>query len=494
MAQILQNLTEVWNRTSLTQRVLLVAVLLGCIGAGVVLVGWAGKPDMAMLYTKLSPEDASKICDKLREADCPFELKDGGTTILVPHEKVYSLRLAMAADGIPDGAHAGYKILDKQDFGASPFQLEVGYIRAVEGELAKSIQLIDGVSSVRVHVNRPRAQVFLGKERRASASVVLKLKGGGSLSPGRVPAIVHLVAGAVESLSPGDVSVIDQSGRLYTEQQDGSTDKSAKRMQDYKTQLELDLSSKAEQVLAMALGEGRATVRVCITVDRDLKEETSETYDKTNRGVTKEETLDSTTPGGKDGPTKESSFTGTYQPGKTYKVTRTQPGKILTKTVAAVVDLSVPEGSQATPMTLEECKKLITTAVGGISKTDELTVTQTSIPTVVAVAAPPDGMFTKDFLLDMGRKFSLGLLVIGALLVLKMLGGGTKKKVTTAGSAALEGAGGLPQTDNLLPLSAGGDVDPEALRASITHALRENPDEVKRLFLSWAESESKGEA
>ena len=144
MATLVENLREVWRRAGLLQRTMLVSVLLACAGAVVLLVGWARQPKMALLYSRLDPEEAARIVEKIRDADVPYRLTDGGTTVYVPAEKVYSLRLTMAAQGLPTGEQAGYRILDEEKIGTSPFTQRVNYIRAVEGELARSIQIIEG--------------------------------------------------------------------------------------------------------------------------------------------------------------------------------------------------------------------------------------------------------------------------------------------------------------------------------------------------------------
>lgn len=500
MPGILHNLAVVWNRTSLMQRVLLVAVGLVCVAGVVLLVGWARKPEMALLYSKLSPEDAAKVVEKIRDRGLSHELKDGGTTVLVPKGEVYSLRLDLASEGLPAGDQLGYAVLDKQEFGASPFQLEVGYIRAVEGELAKSIQLIEGVSRARVHIVRPRSRIFADKDSDATASVVVGMKGGRRLSPSNVAAVVHLVAGGVEGLKPGRVFVTDDQGNLYAGERGDEKSRSAARLFEYKAQLESELAKKAEDLLGLALGANRAMVRVCVTIERSEVEETKETFDKENQVTSREEMVTKTTSGpegGKTGGDKETTESFEYlPPPKTVLTRRDTPGKIVTKTVSAVVDLAPREGEQspAKALTLADCEDLICKAVGLTEqeKTDSLTVKETTFNEAPAAGALEDeegGMFTKEFLLEMARRVSLGLLVIGALLALKILGGSTKKRAAAA--PALPGAP-AGQAENLLPVGQGGEIDPHALRASITNALQENPEEVKRLFLSWVENEKGG--
>ena len=486
MPGILHNLAEVWNRTSLMQRVLL--------------VGWARKPDMALLYRQLSPEDAGKIVEQIREADLPFELKDGGTTILVPQGEVYSLRLRLASASLPAGDQIGYGVLDKQEFGASPFQLEVGYVRAVEGELAKSIQLIDGVGMARVHIVRPRSQIFSSKDKEASATVVVKTKGSRRLSASNVAAVVHMVAGGVEGLKPGRVVVVDGQGTLYTSEQGDETVRGSSRLHDYKAQIESELARKAEDLLELALGPDRAMVRVCVTIERSETEETKEAYDTGKLLTAREETQEKTTAGpagAKAGANKETTATMEYlPPPKTVTTRRDPPGKVMAKTVSAVVDLSgvgEEEGSSGKALTLADCEEIIKNAVGGLAETDMLTVKEATFKKASGADAGDEesgGMFTKEFLLEIVRRSSLGLLVIGSLLALKILAGSKKSKTSPAVPALPGGQAG--QQENLLPVGPGGEIDPQALRASITHALQENPEEVKRLFLSWVENENGG--
>ena len=497
MPGILHNLAEVWNRTSLMQRVLLVAVGLVLVGGVVLLVSWARKPDMALLYSRLSADDAGKIVEKVRDAGVRYELKDGGTTVLVPQGQVYSLRLSLASEGLPVGDQKGYEILDRQDFGASPFQLEVGYVRAVEGELAKSIQLIEGVASARVHIVRPRSRIFASEDKDASATVVVKMRGGRRLNASNVSAVVHLVAGGVEGLRPDKVVVVDAQGNLYTGEQGEEGVARPSKLHDYKGQLEAELARKAEDLLALALGPDRAMVRVCVSIERSELEETKETFDKQNQVPVREETTEKVTAAPDKAKTpgnKETSATFEYMTPKTTSRRRDWPGKITSKTVSAVVDLSRPEGAEAAgkTLTLADCEEIIKNAVGGLDEKDKLTVKETTFSKASPAGAPEDeggGMFTKEFLLEIVRRGSLGLLVIGALLALRILAG-QKKKASGAAAALPGGSGG--QSENLLPVTPSGEVDPEALRARITHALQENPEEVKRLFLSWVGNEKGG--
>ena len=214
MASSFKNIGDVWQRTTLIQRVILLGIVLACIGACALLVGWARQPDMGMLYSQLSPTEASKIVDKINEAGVKYQLKDGGATIMVPQEKIYELRLTMAQQGLPAGDQAGYRILDDEKIGASPFTQHINYVRALEGELARTIRLIDGVAFARVHIVRPEKTVFTHDNKEASATIMVKIRPGTQLSSGNVAAITHMVVGGVEGLSADRVVVVDGQGNL----------------------------------------------------------------------------------------------------------------------------------------------------------------------------------------------------------------------------------------------------------------------------------------
>lgn len=501
MAPILENIGQVWQRASLLHRVLLLTIVLACVGAAALLIGWARKPQMSLLYSGLSRQDAAKVVDKIRDADIPYELKEGGTTVFVPEEEIYGLRLNMASEGLPAADQVGYRILDNEKLGTSPFSQRVNYIRALEGELARTIRMIDGVASARVHVVRSDAALFTGREQQRSATVVVRLKAGKRLTDRNVAAIVHLLAGSVDGLSPENVVVVDGRGNLLSGE--GKTDlaRGAGTFLDYKSRVEQYLARKAEDMLTAVLGPNRASVQVDATIDTTRILQKITTYDKDNKVVAKEEIKSSsaTTPpasqtqGAAGGDKKEDTTMSDYLVGETIKEQQDLPGQIQDLSVAVVVDLSPPEKAEgeagAAPAALlkkPDVEEIVQRATG--AKKENITVTEASFyrPVETGAEAADEGFFNKDFLLALGRRVSLGILVIGALLALKLFGR------SKAGSAApaLEGSGA--QGGELLPAGGGGSMDAQRLRARITNALQENPEEVKRLFLSWVQSEKGG--
>ncbi len=504
MAGTIENLKRIWQATGLLQRVIIVTVLLALAAAGWVLFNWAGKPEMTLLYSNISREEAAKIVEKINDAGVPYELTDGGTTIKAPVDQVHSLRLKMASAGLPSGGRGGYEILDKEKIGASPFTQRVNYIRAVEGELAKSIELMEGVTQVRVHVVRPQSDIFAGAEQNASATVVVRIRPGWRLSPSNVAAIVNMVAGSVEGLSTEKVVVVDSGGRLLAGG-DGQNEIASKAgtFLDYKSQVEQYLSEKAEQMLAAALGPGRASVKVNAVVDITNQEESTETYSPDNKVTVKEEIQSSSsTPGGSEktagGSTREETITNEYMVSKTIKRVTDLPGEITSLSVAAMVDLSATksegEGGEEKNaqkiMAVTDVEEIIRNALG-LQDSDKLKVVETTFQKSAVAELPAQesgGLFSSDFLLQLAERFSLGILVIGALILLRMLRG-AKSKVAAgeqSSASALEaGAAG-----RMLPGAA--EQNPEMLRVRISQALQDNPDEVKRLFRKWAEPEYRG--
>ncbi|MEA3368154.1 MAG: flagellar basal-body MS-ring/collar protein FliF, partial [Planctomycetota bacterium] len=353
MTNSLQGVMEAWRRMGLVQRVMLISVLLACVGAAWLLVGWAREPHMALLYSRLDPEDAADVIAEVQDADVAYELKDGGTSIYVPSEKVYALRLQLAGEGLPTGGQQGYRILDTEKIGTSPFTQRVNYIRALEGELAKTIALIDGVEHARIHIVRTESRLFHKAEGGTSATVAIRVRPGRRLSPGNVAAIVHMVAGGVERLDPENVVVVDSHGTLLSTGTEGGFAGTGGTVLDYKSQVEQYLAKKAEQMLTLVLGPGRATVKVNADVETSTINTTEEKYSPDGGVPIKEEITSKTeSPGAKQGGTgsqnKEEITIMEYQVGRTVAQTINMPGKIVSLSVAAFVDLSPPESAGET--------------------------------------------------------------------------------------------------------------------------------------------------
>ena len=194
--------------------------VVGVVGVAAVaffvfLVARLSAPQMALLYGDLAVEDTSRIVAQLEAQKVPFTLKRGGTEIHVPVDRVTRLRIGMAEQGMPSGGSVGYEIFDKADtLGATNFIQRVKLVRALEGELARTIRSIELVRSARVHLVLPRRELFSRERQQPSASIILNMKSTARLSREQVLAIQHLVAAAVPSLTPNRISVVDDKGAL----------------------------------------------------------------------------------------------------------------------------------------------------------------------------------------------------------------------------------------------------------------------------------------
>ncbi|MGB2807473.1 MAG: flagellar basal-body MS-ring/collar protein FliF [Sedimentisphaerales bacterium] len=495
-----QKLNAVWQKVGLVQRALLIAIVLTFIVIGALLTNWARRPDMRMLYQQLSPEEASKITEKISEKSIVYELRNGGTSIYVPKEKVYQLRLDMAREGLASGEQGGYKIFDNEKIGVSPFVQSVNLKRALQEELAKSIQMIDGVIHARVHMVSPEQTLFTSEAGSTTASVVLRLKPGYRLSALNIAAITNLVSGSVEGLTSDNVTVIDSQGRLLSTQSDNTLASGAGTVQEYRERVEQNLADKVEEMLTTVLGPGRATIRVSAVIDMNSVNIATEIYDPMAKVASKEEiTTGSETepsavstagePAAPGGIKKDETIVTEYEVGKTVRQELILPGQIKSLSVAAFVDLSAADangaastGSSALIMELTEVEEIIRNALG-LKKTDALKVVNIRFhrPDVASMIDEEPSSWPR--IMAIVRHASLGIMAICALFVLRIFRGAKKKAVATAPTGQLPGAEGPV---GLLPAEAG-KSESLVMRKQIASALQNNPGQVKQLFSSWLE-------
>src|SRR5580692_5596879 len=230
------------------------------------IAGAITEPPKSILYSGLESRDAAAVTAKLDGMAVKYDVKDGGT-ILVPADQVTKLRMSLAQDNLP-AAGVGYEIFDKSDaFGTTAFVQNINQLRALEGELARSIQTIEGIESARVHLVIPERQVFSRDDQTPSASVVVKTRS--KLDHGQVGAIQHLVAAAVAALSPQRVAIIDDAGNLLAGGDDKSGGAATAADQDQQvTDYEDRLRQRIESIVGSVVGPGR--VRVQVTADMNF--------------------------------------------------------------------------------------------------------------------------------------------------------------------------------------------------------------------------------
>jgi flagellar M-ring protein FliF len=265
------------RRLSFGQRMIgLVSVVAIVIGVWV-FVTWLTKPTYSPLFSNLASKDASAIVDQLDAAGVPYELTDGGQTVMVPQDQIYAQRLKMSAAGLPAQEDTGYALLDQQGVTASEFMQQVGYQRALEGELAKTIESIDGVNAATVHLVIPKKDVFSDDASKPSAAIMVAASPGKPLSPDVVQSVIHLTASSVEGLDPNDVTVADSSGTVLAAPGSGGAGSAGGRDQETAS-YEDRLSGSLQQLLTQVVGPNHAVVQVTADLDFDQTETKSQTY------------------------------------------------------------------------------------------------------------------------------------------------------------------------------------------------------------------------
>jgi flagellar M-ring protein FliF len=245
-------------------------VALGVTGLGL----WVSQPQYTPLFSGLAASDASSIVDQLKTDGVPYQLTDGGGTIMVPQEKVYDERLKAASAGLPSSNAGGYSLLDKMGVTSSEFQQSVTYKRAMEGELGSTISAMKGVKAASVRLAIPQDTVFVSEKKDPTASVFVETQNGVTLSSDQVQAIVHLTSAAITGMKPTDVAVIDSSGTVLSAVGTGATGGADKQASDYETRVRTAVQAMLDKVV----GPGNATVVVAADVSNQSAQRTEETF------------------------------------------------------------------------------------------------------------------------------------------------------------------------------------------------------------------------
>jgi flagellar M-ring protein FliF len=294
--QILLQLQNLFKSLSVGKRVALLILAVGSIAGFVFLMNWAGKPEFLPLYSNLEANDAGIILNRLKEQKIPYRLSADGSTILIPQERIYETRMALASEGVPQGGSIGFELFDDTKLGMTEFEQNVNYQRALQGELVRTINGFAEVESCRVHIVMPEKSLFIDEQESASASVVLKLHHGKWLSQQQIQGIVHLVSSSVSRMNPENVTVVDSSGRLLTGQNDPSGVASLSSDQlDYQAKIERKLENRVLSMLEKALGANRTIVRVSCALNFKRHEMTEERYLPENQVVRSEQMFNETT-------------------------------------------------------------------------------------------------------------------------------------------------------------------------------------------------------
>jgi flagellar M-ring protein FliF len=264
----LQSLQRSFAAFTTGQKTVAIVGSIALLFAGFMVFRWASTPSYAPLFTNIAPADASAVIDKLNSAGTPYQLSDGGNTIMVPQADVYSARIQLSGQGLPSQGSSGYSLLDKQSLSTSQFQQQTTYKRAIEGELEKTIEALDSVDTAVVHIAMPQQSLFSNDQAPTTAAVLVQTHPGATLDTGQVQAIVHLVASSVEGLDPKQVTVTDSAGDVLSVAGDGIDTMASTRDQEVKA-FQDQMTQSVTGVLDRVLGPGNSAVQVTADLNFD---------------------------------------------------------------------------------------------------------------------------------------------------------------------------------------------------------------------------------
>lgn len=295
---------------------MMLVTFLGLIVFFIFIAMKSNAPSLTLLYGDLSTGDSTEMAAKLDNTGIPYRLSEDGKQISVPQKDVGRARMLLAQEGLPHQGSMGYEIFDqKQSFGTTTFQQNINQLRAMEGELARTIGTIDGVKNARVHLVLPQRELFSRDTQPASASVFLNLRNSAGFGREQIEAIQHLVATSVPQLKPARVAIIDQSGALLARGEDDAQEASARNSEDLKQKYELRIGRSVEDIIGKIVGFGKVRANVTADLDFDVVNKVAESYNPDGQVVRSTQTVtdessDSSGGGGNSPVTVENNLPG----------------------------------------------------------------------------------------------------------------------------------------------------------------------------------------
>jgi flagellar M-ring protein FliF len=433
------------------------AVAAGVIAFFIYLTSHLAVPDMSLLYGDLDPQDSSQIVSRLEQQNIPFRVGTDGSQIYVPADEVGRMRIAMAGEGLPAGGSIGYEIFDRSEgLGTTSFVQNINHVRALEGELARTIRAVNRIKQARVHLVLPKRELFSRDRQEPTASIVIAMAGGQRLEKQQIQAIQHLVSAAVPGLKPTMVSIVDSNGNLLARNaEDGDLQGTSTTAEEMRVAYETRMIRTVEELLERSVGRGNVRVQVSADMDFDRVTENAETFDPDGQVVRStqsvEEQSDSSDGqglpavsvggnlpdaalGGADGSSTQNSAvrneeTVNYEISKTVKTHVRESGAVRRLSVAVLINGSATTAADGTvtyePRAEEEMQKLsalIRSAVGydeARGDTLEIVNLQFADPEPL-LGAGDDGSFfgfTEQQLMRVAEVLVLGIVAILVLLL-----------------------------------------------------------------------------
>jgi flagellar M-ring protein FliF len=533
----LQSLAGFLKGLGASRLMAMIAVTAALIGFFAFVIMRVTTPQMTTLFTDLSLEDSSAIIKDLDRQAIPYELRNDGTLIMVPKDKVTRLRMKLAEGGLPKGGGVGYEIFDKSDaLGTTSFVQNINHLRALEGELARTIQAIDRIQAARVHLVLPERPLFSRETPEPSASIVLRVRG--ALEPLQIRAIRHLVASAVSGLKPQRVSIVDEAGQLLADGASGDIDNAVG--DERRAAYEKRMRNEVEAIVSSVVGAGRARVQLSADFDYNKITQTSDRFDPEGRVLrssqTREEssatadnsgqvTVNNELPGNQNpnnaatarDQSKKTEETNNYEISRTTKTEVTEAGRVNRISVAVLVDGSYSKNEKGEMVyqergkeELERIATLVRSAIGFDQKRgDQVEVVNLRFAEAPAVAplAEPTGLlgmlqFTKDdvmYIIELGVMMLLSLVVLFMVIrplvkrilaseEMPLLAGESAVPALTDGSAATAGQSLVPGTNATAQLIDVAQVQGQ-VHAQSVHRVGElaerNPNETASIIRQW---------
>jgi flagellar M-ring protein FliF len=509
-AQILEQINNLWQKLSKWQRasILIIVVLFIIMIIAILLFN---KPQMEILYSGLSPENASAITAKLKEENVPYQLTDEGTTILVSAKDKYQLRLDMASEINLSGV-VGFESFNETRFGETDTDKQVRFLVALQGELTRTIEHLDAVETAKVHIALPQPSLFIRDEKEATASVLLRLKPYASLTPGQVKSIMSFVSHSVEGLKPENVTVMDVNGNLLSEnlvESTGDTAYISANQLALKQEYEKKFAQSIQTMLEEMRGAGKAIVRASISMDFDrvethsekymepvvrseqIREESSSGNSQTVGGNPADENMAGPSYGGTGSGSSEYELTETttnYEVGKTIETKIAAPGKITNISLAVIIN------GELIPEEESKIKDAVAKAAGiNTERGDQITVV--GIPfnnedttKLEEALAKRESYLQRMEIIKMLRAPLIILLLIGiTFFVVRRIANRDYSSYAETGPQEVAAI-------NNDELGVELDLTPEALekknlQKQIDNIVRKNPEEVAKVIKTWLAEE-----
>ncbi|MCK4305244.1 MAG: flagellar M-ring protein FliF [Candidatus Eisenbacteria sp.] len=479
----------IWSRLPGHQRVFMISVVIALVVVFTLVFAWAGREEYEILYGNLEAKSAGAIVDELRSRDVPYKLRDGGGTILVPRAQVHEARVDLATAGLPQASGQGYELLDTNKLGWTDFVQKLQFRRALEGEIARTIQALNEVSHARVHLVIPEPSLFQKDEKPTTASVMIKLRTGARLRDPQVQGIVHLVAAGVEGLTPENITVLDTNGRLLSKPADEeSLLGSAADQVGLTHQIEEGLARKAQTALEQVLGPNKIVVRVSVDLDLERAETTRELYDSENPAIRSEQRTEQSSA---EAGTSEESVTN-YEISKTIQRIVEIPGSIKRLSASVFIDgtyETTEEGERIyAPRSQEEMDKLsglIKTTLGfDATRGDELSIANIAFDDTEMLQNMRE--MERAHRLDMIQKvggIAVSLLLAGgALLILwRIFKRGTQETV----SSEVEAIGHIEEIEDAEARRVAKDARILRLEKKVQEISKDPAEEIARIVRAW---------